>query len=199
MAEYIPQPLAEAAAQFAKLPGVGIKTAGRLAYYILNMPLEDVEEFADTLVKARQSVKTCSICRNFSESEVCSVCSGTIRDKSVICVVESPKDVTAVERAGGFTGVYHVLHGLLSPSDGVGPAQLTVKELMSRLSGDVTEIIMATSPTIEGEATVSYLSRLIKPMGIKVTRLAYGLPVGASLEYADTVTLSKAIENRNVI
>ena len=182
MAEFISAPLALAAEQFAKLPGIGIKTAQRLAYYMLNLPPQEVKEFADALVRARNGVQLCSCCQNFTDREVCEICSDEQRDKSVICVVESPKDVSAFERSGGYEGVYHVLHGLLSPMDGVS-----------------AEVIMATNPTVEGEATAVYISRLIKPMGIKVSRLAYGLPAGSALEFADDVTLMKALENRSVL
>ncbi|MCM1054816.1 MAG: recombination mediator RecR [Bacteroides sp.] len=197
MAEYSPLPLLLVSEQLAKLPGIGMKSAGRLAYHILNMPIEQVEEFSDTILKARRSVNFCKCCQNFTEMEICSLCSDERRDGKTICVVESPKDVSAFERAGGYDGVYHVLHGLLSPADGVAPDDIRIRELMSRLGGDVEEVIMATNPTIEGETTASYISRLIKPLGIKVTRLAYGLPAGSSLEYADEVTLQRALENRN--
>ncbi len=197
MAEYNPIPLVSAAEQFAKLPGIGMKTAQRLAYYLLNRPAEEVEEFAEEIVNARRSVHFCRICQNFTDREICSICGDDRRDTAVICVVEAPKDVSALERAGGFNGTYHVLHGLLSPMDGIGPQDIRIAELMKRLSGDVEEVIMATNPTVEGEATASYISRLIKPMGIKVTRLAYGLPVGSALEYADDITLQRALENRN--
>ncbi len=196
MSEFVSLPLALAAEQFAKLPGIGIKTAQRLAYYMLNLPENEVCEMADNLVKARKSVKLCSCCQNFTERDVCEICSDDNRDKSVVCVVESPKDVSAFERAGGFEGLYHVLHGLLSPMDGITAEDLKIKELLARLS-DVKEVIMATNPTVEGEATAMYISRLIKPLGIKVTRLAYGLPAGSALEFADNVTLVKALENRN--
>ncbi|MCH5325435.1 MAG: recombination protein RecR [Eubacterium sp.] len=196
MSEYDSQPLILAAEQFAKLPGIGLKTAQRLAYFILNSTNEEVEEFANGILEARRSVKICERCQNFSSGEICNICADDRRDKKVICVVDAPKDVTAFERSGGFNGVYHVLHGLLSPMDGIGPQQLKIKELMSRLT-DCDEVIMATNPTVEGEATAVYLSRMIKPMGIKVTRLAYGLPAGSSLEYADDVTLQRALENRN--
>ncbi len=196
MAEFVSAPLALAAEQFAKLPGIGIKTAQRLAYYLLNLPKEDVEEFTGALLKAREGVRLCSCCQNFTDREVCSLCSDDRRDKSVVCVVESPKDVSAFERAGGFDGVYHVLHGLLSPMDGVTAEDLKIKELLSRLD-NVKEVIMATNPTVEGEATAMYIGRLIKPMGIRVTRLAYGLPAGSALEFADDMTLQKALENRN--
>jgi len=197
MAEYNPLPLLIVSEQLAKLPGIGMKSAGRLAYHILNMPVEQVEEFSESILKARKSVHFCKICQNFTEMEICSICSDERRNQKIICVVESPKDVSAFERAGGFDGVYHVLHGLLSPADGVTPEDIRIKELMSRLGGDAEEVIMATNPTIEGETTASYISRLIKPLGIKVTRLAYGLPAGSSLEYADEVTLQRALENRN--
>ncbi len=190
-------PLLLVSEQLAKLPGIGMKTAGRLAYHILNMPIEEVEMFSDTIVKARKSVNFCRICQNFTEGDICSICDDEQRNHKIICVVESPKDLSAFERAGGFDGVYHVLHGLLSPADGITPEDLRIKELMARLSGDVEEVIMATNPTIEGETTASYISRLIKPLGIKVTRLAYGLPAGSTLEYADEVTLQRALENRN--
>lgn len=196
MSEFVSMPLALAAEQFAKLPGIGIKTAQRLAYHLLNLPVEEVEEFSENLVNARRSVHLCSCCQNFTEREICEICSDDNRDKSVICVVESPKDVSAFERAGGFDGLYHVLHGLLSPIDGITADDLKIKELISRLA-DVKEVIMATNPTVEGEATAMYIGRLIKPMGIKVTRLAYGLPAGSALEFADDVTLVKALENRN--
>ncbi len=196
MSEFVSMPLALAAEQFAKLPGIGIKTAQRLAYHLLNLPVEEVEEFSENLINARRSVHLCSCCQNFTEREICEICSDDNRDKSVICVVESPKDVSAFERAGGFDGLYHVLHGLLSPIDGITADDLKIKELISRLV-DVKEVIMATNPTVEGEATAMYIGRLIKPMGIKVTRLAYGLPAGSALEFADDVTLVKALENRN--
>lgn len=196
MSEFISAPLALAAEQFAKLPGIGMKTAQRLAYYMLNLPAEEVDEFAESIVKARRGVQLCKCCQNFTDREICELCSDDERDKSVICVVESPKDVSAFERAGGYDGVYHVLHGLLSPMDGVTAEDLKIKELLARL-GDVREVIMATNPTVEGEATAMYIGRLIKPMGIKVSRLAYGLPAGSALEFADDVTLLKALENRN--
>ncbi len=197
MAEYNPLPLLIVSEQLAKLPGIGMKSAGRLAYHILNMPVEQVEEFSQAILKARKSVNFCKICQNFTEMDVCSICSDERRDHKTVCVVESPKDVSAFERAGGFDGVYHVLHGLLSPADGVTPADIRIRELMARLGGEAEEVIMATNPTIEGETTASYISRLIKPLGVKVTRLAYGLPAGSSLEYADEITLQRALENRN--
>ena len=197
MAEYSPLPLLMVSEQMAKLPGIGMKSAGRLAYHILNMPEEEVAVFARTILEARKAVRFCKVCQTFTEQEVCTLCDDERRDHKTICVVEAPKDVSAFERAGGFDGVYHVLHGLLSPADGVTPDDIRIRELMARLSGEVDEVIMATNPTIEGETTASYISRLIKPLGIKVTRLAYGLPAGSALEYADEVTLQRALENRN--
>lgn len=198
MAEFISAPLALAAEQFAKLPGVGIKTAQRLAYYMLNLPAEEVDEFASALVKARRGVQLCKCCQNFTDRDLCELCSDDDRDKDVICVVESPKDVSAFERSGGYNGSYHVLHGLLSPMDGITAENLKIKELMSRLA-TAKEVIMATNPTVEGEATAMYISRLLKPLGVIVSRLAYGIPVGGNLEYADEVTLYRAIEGRSVM
>lgn len=197
MAEYNSLSLVILTEQFAKLPGIGIKTAQRLAYYMLNQPTEQAKEFADAILSCRSNIRTCSVCQNMTDYEICPLCGDLKRKNDVICVVESPKDVSVFERSGGFEGKYHVLHGLLSPLDGIGPDQIRVKELISRLTADVTEVIMATNPTVEGEATAMYLSRMIKPLGVKVTRLAYGLPVGAALEYADDVTLQRALENRN--
>ncbi len=186
--------------QFSRLPGIGKKTAQRLAFSILEQPPERAKAFAEALVNAREKIHFCKICQNLTDLDVCPICSNENRDKSVICVVEDPKDVMAFERTREFFGVYHVLHGVISPLDNVSPDDLKIKELMARLaSGEVKEIIMATNPTVEGEATASYISRLIKPMGIKVTRLAYGVPVGADLQYADEYTLARALEGRNEI
>ena len=193
-------PLAELIAQFERLPGIGRKTAQRLAYSILEQPPERAEKFAEALVNARRKIHFCKVCQGLTDKEVCDICDDSRRDRSVICVVAEPKDVMAFERTREYAGVYHVLHGVISPLDGIGPDQLRIKELMSRLgSGEVKEIIMATNPTVEGEATASYISRLVKPMGIKVTRLAYGIPVGGDLEYADEFTLARALEGRNEI
>lgn len=193
-------PLNELISQFERLPGIGKKTAQRLAYSILEQPPERAEKFAEALVNARKKIHFCKVCQSFTDLEVCSICDDVKRDKSVICVVAEPKDVMAIEKTREFSGVYHVLHGVISPLDGVTPDSLRLKELMARLSdGTVKEIIMATNPTVEGEATASYISRLVKPMGIKVTRLAYGIPVGADLEYADEFTLARALEGRNEI
>lgn len=193
-------PLNELISQFERLPGIGKKTAQRLAYSILEQPPERAERFAEALVNARKKIHFCKVCQSFTDLEVCSICDDIKRDKSVICVVAEPKDVMAIEKTREFGGVYHVLHGVISPLDGITPDSLRLKELMARLSdGTVKEIIMATNPTVEGEATASYISRLVKPMGIKVTRLAYGIPVGADLEYADEFTLARALEGRNEI
>ena len=193
-------PLNELINQFEKLPGIGKKTATRLAFSVLAAPKEQAQRFADALVNAREKIHFCSCCQSFTDLEICPICSDENRDKSVICVVSEAKDVLAFERTREYNGLYHVLHGVLSPLDGVTAEQLKIKELMTRLAdGTVKEVIMATNPTVEGEATSSYLSRLIKPMGIKISRLAYGIPVGGDLEYADEVTLSKALEGRNEI
>ena len=193
-------PLTELIAQFERLPGIGRKTAQRLAYSILEQPPERAEKFAEALVNARKKIHFCKVCQGLTDKEVCDICDDSRRDHSVICVVAEPKDIMAFERTREYTGIYHVLHGVISPLDGIGPDQLRIKELMARLgSGEVNEIIMATNPTVEGEATASYISRLVKPMGLKATRLAYGIPVGGDLEYADEFTLARALEGRNEI
>lgn len=196
----IPLPLLRLSEQFAALPGIGMKTAQRLAYHVLTMNEEQVEAFREALLDAHQNIHNCKVCQAFSETELCEICADEERDHSTICVVESPKDITAFERMGEYHGVYHVLHGLISPMNGIGPDQLYIKELLARLQqGGVEEVIMCTNPTVEGEATAIYLSRLLKPLGVTVTRLAYGVPVGSDLEYADDVTLGKALQNRNEI
>lgn len=193
-------PLTELVNQFARLPGIGKKTAQRLAFSILEQPEENAKRFAEALINAREQIHFCKCCQSLTDRELCLICDDPRRDHSVICVVEDPKDVLAFERTREYNGVYHVLHGVISPLDGIGPDQLKIKELMTRLSNDdVKEIIMATNPTVEGEATASYISRLVKPMEIKVTRLAYGIPVGGDLEYADEYTLARALEGRNEI
>lgn len=193
-------PLTKLVEQFASLPGIGRKTAGRLAFYVLSMSDEEAKAFSDAILEAHEKIHNCAVCQNFTDTPVCSICSDAARDKSVICVVEDAKDVIAFERTKEYKGLYHVLHGLISPMDGIGPEQLFIKELLARIqTGTVKEVIMATNPTVEGEATAMYLSRLLKPMGIVVSRLAYGVPVGSDLEYADEVTLYKALENRNEI
>lgn len=183
--------------QFAKLPSVGKKSAQRLAFHILSMSEADAKTFTETIEKARSSIKRCKICCNLTDGEVCSVCNSKSRDKSVICVVEDPRDVIAIERTHEFNGLYHVLHGVISPMNDINPEDICIKELIMRLGDDtVKEVIMATNPTVEGEATSMYISRLIKPLGISVSRLAYGVPVGADLEYADEFTLIRAMEGR---
>ncbi len=182
---------------FAALPGIGRKTAQRLAFYVLDMPQEQADSFAKAILEAKSTIHNCKICQNFTDKEICDICSSPDRDGSVICVVEDPKDVMAFERLQEYHGLYHVLHGLISPLDGIGPDSIRIKELLVRLqTGDVKEIIMATNPTIEGEATAMYLSKLLKPLGYKVSRLAFGIPIGGELEYADNVTLNRALENR---
>lgn len=183
--------------QFAKIPGVGRKSAQRMAFYILNLPMDDAQLFSNAIIDAKKQIKKCKICQNISDFEKCSICSSSTRDQSVICVVQDPKDLLAFERTGEYNGLYHVLHGLISPMDGIAPDDLTIKELLARLNNTIVkEVIMATNPTIEGEATAMYLSKLIKPLNIKVTRLAYGIPVGGNLEYADDLTLNRALQGR---
>ncbi len=190
--------LEELVNQFRRMPGIGEKSAQRMAFHVLNMNPDDAKKFADAILSAHEKIHKCSICCNLTEDELCSVCRNEARDKSVICVVEDPRDVAAIERTREYDGTYHVLHGAISPIGGIGPNELTIKELLSRLDG-VKEIIMATNPTVEGEATAMYISRLLKPLGVKVTRLAYGVPVGADLEYADEITLTRAMEGRREI
>ena len=200
MANYNIVPLTELVSQFERLPGIGKKTAQRLAYHILEQPPERAEKFAEALVNARKKIHFCKECQGFTDLDICPICADGSRDRSVICVVAEPKDIMAFERTKEFGGTYHVLHGVISPLDGITPDNLRIKELMARLSNsEVKEIIMATNPTVEGEATASYISRLAKPMGVKVTRLAYGIPVGGALEYADEYTLTRALEGRNEI
>jgi len=192
--------LSELTAQFERLPGIGKKTAQRLAFHVITSDEAYAKRFAAALLDAKAKIHLCKNCYALTDNEICSVCADTSRDKSVICVVGDPKDVLAFERTREYKGVYHVLHGVISPLVGVGPEKLKIKELIARLSDSgVKEIIMATDPTVEGEATASYISRFIKPMGIKITRLAYGVPVGGNLEYADEVTLKAALDGRNEI
>ncbi|HHY32918.1 MAG TPA: recombination protein RecR [Firmicutes bacterium] len=190
-------PLAKLIDQFTRLPGIGPKTAQRLAFHILKTPREDVVRLAEALLEAKDRILHCSVCGNLTEADPCQICSDTARDRSVIAVVEEPKDVMALERTGEFRGLYHVLGGAISPVDGVGPDDIRVRELLERLKdGTVKEVILATDPNIEGEATAMYVARLIKPLGVRVTRIAHGLPVGGDLEYADEVTLTRALEGR---
>lgn len=185
--------------EFAKLPGIGHKTAQRLTLHVLNLPEEEVKGFARALVTARGTIKFCSVCGNYTDSDPCAICSNPSRQKNTICVVEQPKDVITVEKIREFNGVYHVLHGTISPMAGRGPNDIKLKELISRIDSEVKEIIVATNPNVEGEATAMYISRLLKPAGVKVTRIAHGIPVGGDLEYADEVTLAKALEGRKEI
>lgn len=191
-------PLTKLIEQFERLPGIGKKSAQRLAFYVLNLSPERAEDFANTILDAHRKIKRCQICQNLTDEPICHVCKSTSRDQSIICVVEDPRDVLAFERTKEYNGLYHVLHGLISPMDNVGPEEIYIKELLARIKNDtVKEVVMATNPTVEGEATAMYIARLLKPMGVKVTRLAYGIPVGGNLEYADEVTLYRALEGRS--
>ena len=198
--QYFPAALQNLADQFARLPGIGGKTAQRLAFYVLGLSEESAQEFADAIVEAKRSVHTCPVCQNLTDRELCPICADDMRDHGVICVVAEPKDVIAMERSREFRGAYHVLHGVISPLNHVTQDDIKVKELLLRVgTEDVREVIMATNPDTEGEATAMYISRLLRPMEVKVTRLAYGVPVGSQLEYADEVTLSRALEGRQEI
>ena len=230
MASYNVAPLEELVDQFARLPGIGKKTAQRLSFFVLGLPEGEAEKFADAIaeialyciahgvnviiekpmamsmadadaiVEAHKKIHSCKICQNLTDGEICSVCASGTRDRETICVVEDPRDVMAFERTGDYNGLYHVLHGVISPMDGVGPDGIRIKELLARLNNDeVKEVIMATNPTVEGEATAMYISKLLNPLGIKISRLAYGIPVGGDLQYADEVTLSRALKGRNQI
>lgn len=195
--EYFALPLQNLIEEFEKLPGIGSKTAQRLAFFVLNQPKEKAEKFANAIISAKENLCYCKVCQNISDSEICAVCDNPTRDHSVICVVESPRDVIQIERTNEFKGVYHVLHGAISPMDNVGPDEIKIKELMVRIAGgEVKEVIMATNPNLEGETTAMYISKLIKPFGVSVTRIAHGVPVGGELEFADEVTLSKALKWR---
>ncbi len=195
--QYFPAALQVLADQFGKLPGIGGKTAQRLAFYVLSLPAQEAQAFADAIVEAKRTVHTCPVCQNLTDRQVCPICDDDLRDHSVICVVAEPKDVIAMERSREFNGLYHVLHGVISPLNHITQDDIRIKELLQRVSsGEVKEIIMATNPDTEGEATAMYISRILRPMEVKVTRLAYGVPVGSQLEYADEVTLSRALEGR---
>lgn len=188
------EPIGRLINEFSKLPGVGKKTAQRYAYRIVQMPEDEVSAFAEALLGVKKKVKYCSVCGNYSTADVCDIC--RTRDKSVVCVVKEPKDVVAFEKLHEFKGCYHVLHGVISPMDGVGPNDIRIKELLSRLDGSVKEVIMATNPDVEGEATAMYIAKLVKPFDVKVTRLAHGIPIGSEVEYADEVTLARALLER---
>lgn len=195
--QFFPAALQNLADQFAKLPGIGGKTAQRLAFYVLSLPSEEAEEFASAILEAKKQVHTCPQCQNLTDRELCPICDDDARDHATICVVAEPRDVIALERSREFRGVYHVLHGVISPLNHVTQDDIRIQELLQRVgAGSVREVIMATNPDTEGEATAMYISRLLRPLGVKVTRLAYGIPVGSQLEYADEVTLSRALEGR---
>lgn len=198
MEEFSALPLVVLAEKFAALPGIGMKTAQRLAYAVMEMPEQQAHEFAEAILNAKHQIHDCPVCQNLTEQPVCSICENPKRDRTTVCVVEGPKDVAAIERTHEYHGLYHVLHGLISPLDGVGAEQLRVAQLLARIQeGGIEELIMATNPSVEGEATAMYLSRLCKPLGVKVTRLAFGLPVGGVIEYTDEVTLYRALSNRS--
>lgn len=197
--DYYPAAIERLIEEFAKLPTIGRKTAQRLALYVLNLPKEEVKEFAEALVTAVGTIRYCSICGNYTDSDPCAICSNPNRDRSTICVVENPKDIMTVEKVREYNGVYHVLHGTISPMAGRGPDDIKLRELVRRINGEIKEVIVATNPNVEGEATAMYISKILKPLGAKVTRIAHGIPVGGELEYADEVTLSKALEGRTEI
>lgn len=197
--EFYPIAIEKLIEEFTKLPGIGKKTAQRLTLHVLNLPREEVEEFANALIKARGTIKYCSICGNFTDKDPCAICSNPNRDNHTICVVEHPKDIMIIEKVREYNGMYHVLHGTISPMAGRGPNDIKLKELISRINGEIQEVIVATNPNVEGEATAMYISKILKPLGAKVTRIAHGIPVGGDLEYADEVTLAKALEGRKEI
>ncbi len=203
-----PTPVARLIEEFHKLPGVGPKSAQRLTYHLLRMPAAEARALAEAILEVKERITFCSICQNVTDTNPCRICASDRRDRSMVCVVEEPLDILALERSGSYHGLYHVLHGAISPMDGIGPEDLKIQELLARLrpstslrtgSGEVTEVILATNPNLEGEATAMYLTRLLRPLGLKVTRLARGLPVGGDLEYADDVTLTRAMEGRQEV
>lgn len=197
MATYDVAALEKLVEQFQKIPSIGRKTAQRMAFHVLDLPDNEAKEFADAIMEAHTKIHHCALCHNLTENELCPICESVTRDHSLLCVVEDPRDIPAIERTREFSGVYHVLHGTISPMNGVGPDQLTIKSLVERVSkGDIKEVIMATNPTLEGDTTAMYIGKLLKPFEVKVTRLAYGIPVGADIEYADDVTLLRALEGR---
>ncbi|ACL18121.1 recombination protein RecR [Desulfitobacterium hafniense DCB-2] len=192
-----PEPLADLITGLSRLPGIGPKTAGRLAFYLLQQP-QVAENLAEAMIRAQREIRQCSLCCNYTDHDPCPICTGEKRERTLLCIVEQPRDVVSLEKTREFKGLYHVLHGVISPLEGVGPEQLTISKLLGRLEG-VQEVVMAMNPTVEGEATALYLSRLLKPLGIKVTRIAHGLPVGGDLEYADEITIARALEGRRQI
>lgn len=191
-----PKPMARLIEELVRLPGIGPKTAQRLAFFLINQTPTEVQNLAESMIEAKKLINYCSQCFHLAEEELCLICADQKRNHKFICVVEEPRDVIAMERTKSFDGVYHVLHGSISPLEGIGPNQLKVKELVARMGPDVEEVVLATDPNVEGEATAMYLARLLKPIGVKVTRMAHGMPVGSDLEYVDEVTLSKALEGR---
>ena len=193
------KPIAQLAARFSRLPGIGSKSALRLAYFVVDQPEEEVTALSDALREVKEKVHYCALCGNYAEGELCAICENPKRTDAVICVVQDPRDILAFERTNEFSGRYHVLHGALSPLDGIGPDDLNIQPLIGRITPEVREVILATNPDLEGEATASYLSGLLKPMGVRVTRIAHGVPIGGSLEYVDEMTLSKALEGRREI
>ncbi len=200
MSYFYAPPVAKLIEEFEKLPGIGHKTAQRLAFHVLTLPVEKTEILANSIRDAKLKTRYCSICSNLTEADPCGICSSVKRDQGIICVVEDPRDVVAMERVREFRGLYHVLQGVISPMEGIGPEDIKIKELLRRISaGDIREVILATDPDVEGEATAMYISKLLKPIGIKTTRIAYGIPVGGDLEYADEMTLVKALEGRREI
>jgi len=195
--DYYIEPIARLIGELSKLPGVGNRTAQRLAFFIVDMTQNQAQTLADAISGVKDKIKYCSVCANITDSDPCRICSSHLRDKALVCVLEDPRDVAAMERMKDYKGVYHVLHGTISPMDGVGPDDIKIRELLTRVAnGEIREAILATNPDVEGEATAVYISRLLKPLGVKVTRIAHGIPVGGDLEYADEVTLSKAMEGR---
>ncbi|HEX3026984.1 MAG TPA: recombination mediator RecR, partial [Clostridia bacterium] len=195
---YFAAPLSKLIEQFERLPGIGRKTAQRLAFYLLSQPEDQAKEFAQAILEAKTSMHYCKVCQNLTDGEICKICSNPARNQSLICVVEDSRDIVAFERTRDYDGLYHVLHGVISPMDGIGPEHLKIKELLNRVNNNqVEEVIMATNPDVEGEATAMYLSKLLKPLGVRVTRIAYGIPVGGDLEYADEITLLRALEGRS--
>lgn len=197
---YYAAPVAKLIEEFEKLPGIGHKTAQRLAFHVLNLPSEKAAGLANAIMDAKQKIRYCSVCNNLTENDPCMICSGSNRDRTVFCIVEDSRDVVAMERTREFKGLYHVLHGVISPMEGIGPDDIKIKELLSRIREDnIREVILATNPDVEGEATAMYISKLLKPLGIRTTRIAHGIPVGSDLEYADEVTLAKALEGRREI
>lgn len=196
---YYPQSILRLIEEFSKLPGIGTKTAQRLAFYVLNIPLEEAERLSRAIVDAKRNTKYCAVCGNLTDSKLCAICSNPSRDEHTICVVQDPRDIVAMERTREFRGLYHVLNGAISPLNGIGPDDIRIKELLARVNDEIKEIIIATNPNVEGEATAMYIARLLRPIGIKVTRIAHGIPVGGDLEYADEVTLGKALEGRREI